>query len=304
VAVIGGGLMGFGVAVEFARFGYPVSMYNTREETSRAAMQNAREALDLMAETDLITAGEADAAYGRLLPTTDMEEAAGGADFVHESVPEVLDLKKEVFARLDEICPPPAILATNTSGLRITDIASATKHPERVVATHYFQPPHFVPLVEVCGGEKTDRSVVEKTARILRGLRKRVAMVDVELPALVGNRIQGAIAREIASLIDQGMSYPELIDDVISFGFGRRMAYTGYFKRMDLIGLDFSATAARGRGTDLWKPIAERVARGEYGMKTGKGFYDWPGDSAKQLHRWMNTELIRLMKQDMEAGRI
>jgi len=146
--------------------------------------------------------------------------------------------------------------------------------------------------------------VVEKTARILRGLRKRVAMVDVELPALVGNRIQGAIAREIASLIDQGMSYPELIDDVISFGFGRRMAYTGYFKRMDLIGLDFSATAARGRGTDLWKPIAERVARGEYGMKTGKGFYDWPGDSAKQLHRWMNTELIRLMKQDMEAGRI
>jgi 3-hydroxybutyryl-CoA dehydrogenase len=304
IAVIGAGMMGFGVAVEFARFGYPVSIYNTREESSRAAMQNAREALDLMAETELITREDADAAYCRLRPTTDMEEAVDGADFVHESVSEVLDLKKEVFARLDELCPPPVILATNTSALRISDIASATKHPERVVATHYFQPPHFIPMVEVCGGKKTGPAVVEKTASLLRGLRKKVALIDVEIPALVGNRIQGAIAREIASLIDQGMSYPELIDDVISFGFGRRMAYTGYFKRMDLIGLDFSATAARGRGTELWKPIAEHVERGEYGMKTGKGFYDWPGDSAKQLHHRQNTELIRLMKQDMEAGLI
>ena len=304
VAVVGGGLMGFGVAVDFVRFGYPVSIYNTREETSRAAVQNAREALDLMAETELITREEADAAHGRLRPTTDIAEAVKGADFVHEAVPEVLDLKKSVFARLDEICPPQTILATNTSGLRVTDIASATRHPERVVATHYFQPPHFVPLVEVVGGEKTDRSAVEKAARLLRGLRKRVAVIDVELPGFIGNRIQGAIAREIRSLIDQEVCAPEMIDDVISFGFGRRMAYTGFFKRMDLIGLDFSATAARGRGQELWKPIAEHVDRGEYGMKTGKGFYDWPGDTARQLHRRQNTELIRLMKQDMEAGLI
>ncbi|HEY90644.1 MAG TPA: 3-hydroxyacyl-CoA dehydrogenase family protein, partial [Dehalococcoidia bacterium] len=98
--------------------------------------------------------------------------------------------------------------------------------------------------------------------------------------------------------------YPELIDDVISFGFGRRMAYTGYFKRLDLIGLDFITTQAKGRGAEPWKPIAERFYRGEYGMKTGKGFYDWPGDSPKQVHRRLNTELIRLMKQDMEAGEI
>ncbi len=304
VAVIGAGLMGFGVGVEFARFGHEVTLYNRREETSREALERSREALELMAETELITAAEADAAYGRLKPTTDLVAAATGADFVHEAVAEILDIKKEVFARLDEICPPPVILATNTSGLGVSDIASAAKHPERVVATHYFQPPHLVPMVEVVGGAKTDREVVEKTARILRGLRKRATIIDIELPGFVGNRIQGAIAREIRSLVEQGIPMPELIDDVISFGFGRRMAYTGYFKRLDLIGLDFGATAARGRGLEPWGPIAERVDRGDFGMKTGKGFYDWSGGRDKTLHRRLNTELIRLMKQDMEAGEI
>jgi len=304
VAVIGAGLMGFGVATEFARFGYQVSIYNTKEETSKEAMVQISETLDLMVETELIAGDEARAAYSRVRPTTDLKDAATGADFVHESVLELLTLKQEVFAKLDEICPPPTILATNTSGFRVTDIASATKHPERVVATHYFQPPHFVPLVEVVGGEKTDPGVVELTARVLMGMRKKVAVIDVELPGFVGNRIQGAIAREIQSLIDQEVCSPEMIDNVISFGFGRRMTYTGYFKRMDLIGLDFGYHAAKGRGIEPWKPVAERVERGELGMKSGKGFYDWPGDTAKQLHRRQNTELIRLMKHDMEAGLI
>lgn len=304
VAVIGAGLMGFGVAVEFARFGYQVSIYNTREESSKRAMEQARETLDLMAETDLITGVEADAAYSRLHPTTDIAEAVSGADFVHESVLESLDIKKEVFARLDELCPLSVIMATNTSSLRVSDIASATKHPERVLATHYFQPPHFVPLVEVVGGEKTDRALVEKAARILRGMRKRVVVIDIELPGFIGNRIQGAIGREVRSLVDQGVCTPEMIDDVISFGFGRRMAYTGHFKRMDLIGLDFGYRVSQGRSVPAWGPVAERVERGELGMKSGKGFYEWPGDSAKKLHRRLNTELIRLMKQDMEAGLI
>lgn len=304
VAVIGAGLMGFGVAVEFARFGYQVNMYNTREETSKRAMQQAKEALDLMAETELITHDEARAAYRRLHPTTNIAEATIGANFVLESVLELLALKQETFAKLDELCPPTVILATNTSSLRVTDIASATKNPERVVATHYFQPPHFVPLVEVAGGEKTDRKFVEKAARMLRGMRKKVVIIDVDRPGFVGNSIQGAIGREIQSLIDRGVCSPQTIDDVISFGFGRRMAYTAYFKRLDLIGLDLGYRMAKDRGIEPWKPIAEHVEKGELGMKSGKGFYDWPGDTAERIHRRLNTELIRLMKQDMEAGLI
>ena len=304
VAVVGAGLMGFGVATEFARFDYQVSIYNTREETSKRAMQQAREALDLMAQTDLITREESLAAYARLRPTTDIADAVKGANFVHESVLEQLALKQEIFARLDELCPPPVILATNTSTFRVADIASVTKYPERVVATHYFQPPHFIPLVEVAGGEKTDRKVVEKAARMLRGMRKKVVVIDVDRPGLVGNGIQGAMGREIQSLIDRRVCSYQTIDDVISFGFGRRLAYTAYFKRLDLIGLDFSYRMAKDRGIEPWKPVAEHVEKGELGMETGKGFYDWPGDAAKQFQYRFNTELIRLMKQDMEAGLI
>lgn len=304
VAVVGAGLMGFGVAVEFARFGYQVSMYNTREESSKRAMQQAKEALDLLAETEIITRNEARAAYRRLHPTTNIAEATTGANFVLESVLELLALKQEIFAKLDELCPPPVILATNTSSLRVTDIASATKNPERVVATHYFQPPHFVPLVEVAGGEKTNRKFVEKAARMLQGMRKKVVIIDVDFPGFIGNRIQGAIGREIQSLIDHGTCGPQTIDDVISFGFGRRMAYTAYFKRLDLIGLDLGYRMAKDRGIEPWKPIAEHVEKGELGMKSGKGFYDWPDDTAERIHRRLNTELIRLMKQDMEAGLI
>ena len=304
VAVIGAGLMGLGIGVEFARFGYQVSLYNTKGTTSKKAMERAREDLDLMVETELVTSNEAKATYDRLRPTTDLGDAALGADYVIESLPELLPLKQEIFAKLDEACPPPAILATNTSGLMVTDIASVAKHPERILATHYFQPPHFVPLVEVVGGQKTDQGVVELVARVLRGLRKKVVVIDIELPGFAGNIIQRAIGREIQALVDQGVGTPQMIDDIISFGFGRRMAYTGYFKRLDLIGLDFIYKMAKGRGEEPWGPIAERVERGELGMKSGQGFYDWSGGAALRLQRRANMELIRLMKQDMADGAI
>ncbi len=302
VAVIGAGLMGLGIGVEFARFGYQVSLFNTSRASSDNARQRARQDIELMVETELVSRPEASAAYRRLHFTTDLAEAATGADYVVESVLEVLSLKHQIFARLDELCPPPAILATNTSGFLVTDIASVTKHPERVLAAHYFQPPHFVPLVEVVGGQKTERWAIDRAAAVLRGLRKKVVVIDQELPGFIGNRLQGVIGREVQSLVDQGAATPEMIDDIISFGFGRRMAYTGYFKRMDLIGLDFAYTMAKERGRPPWKPVAERVERGELGMKTGKGFYAWPGDSAEKLHHRLNTELIRLMKQDMTDG--
>jgi len=136
VAIIGAGLMGYGIGVEYARFGYDVALYNTRQESSDNAMREAKAALDLMSEAGLISPPEAADAYRRLQPTTNLDTAVKSADLVVESVREVLDLKREIFSRLDNLCPPSVILASNTSTLRITDIAANLHHPERVVATH------------------------------------------------------------------------------------------------------------------------------------------------------------------------
>ena len=304
VAIIGAGLMGFGIGLEFARFGYQVSLYNTSPASSQKTMERIRADLNLMAEAQLLTSAEAKATLGRIRPTTDIAEAASGADYVVESVSETLPLKQEIFAKLDEICPPPVILTTNTSGLLVTDIAANVKHPERILAAHYFMPPHMVPLVEVAGGQKTDRALVERTAAILRGLRKKVVVIDIEIPRFIGNRLQVVLSAEIESLVDQGVCTPSMADDVISFGFGRRLAYVGVFKRLDMIGLDFTYILQTGWGIEPWKPVADHYKKGEYGMKTGKGFYDWPGDTAAKLEKRFKTELIRLMKQDMEAGEI
>lgn len=297
VAIIGAGLMGFGIGVEYARFGYNVSFYNTRKASSETAMQRAKEALDLMVKTKLITRDVAKATYSRIRPTTDITDAAKGVDLAVESVLEDLRLKQDIFAKLDEICPPPTILCTDASGLRVTDIASKAKHQERILATHYTQPPHFAPMVEVVPGEKTDPALVPFVAGMLRKMHKMVIIVNRDSPRFIQNRIQGAISRECQTLVDEGLGTPEVIDNVITFGFGRRMGYTGYFKRQDLVGL-------KVRGNQPWKPLAEHVERGELGMKSGKGFYEWPKEKKEAFLEWYHTELIRLMKQDMERGDI
>ncbi|MDD5191112.1 MAG: 3-hydroxyacyl-CoA dehydrogenase NAD-binding domain-containing protein, partial [Dehalococcoidales bacterium] len=301
---IGAGLMGYGIGVEYARFGYEVTLYNTRKETSINAMKESKDTLAMMLEFGLITKAESEAAYQRLHPTIILEEAVKGADLVVESIREVLTLKQELFKKLDVLCPPSVILATNTSALRVTDITTGMTHPERVVATHYFQPPHFIPLVEVCAGQKTDAKIVGKTVKILEGMRKKVVVMKMELGGFIGNRIQGAIGRECQALVDRGAATPEMIDDVISYGFGRRMTYTGYFKRLDLIGLDLLHDSSTNGGGQAWPPLAEKYKKGELGMKTGKGFYSWSDAAIKEIHRRQNQELVRFMKYDMDKGLI
>jgi 3-hydroxybutyryl-CoA dehydrogenase len=305
VAVIGAGLMGYGISVDFVRAGYDTWLYNTREESSRQAMERARKALDLFVEEGLMSREEGEAAHALLHPTTRLEEAAEGADYVSESVLESLSLKRKVFAELDRLCPSSAVLTSNSSNFTITSIVADNeiRHPERCCVAHYFQPPHLLPLVEVVKGEQTSPETIEKTCRILEGARKKPMVIPKEVNGHAGNRIQGAIGREIRYLVDNGICTPEMIDEIIMYGFGRRMFNTGWFIRNDLIGLDFSYHAAKAAGREPWGPFKERVERGELGMKTGKGFYEWP-DFGEALKRRQDQDLIRLLKRDMDEGKL
>ena len=304
VAVIGAGLMGFGIGVDFARAGYETWLYNTRAETSRQSMMRCREAIDLFVDGELMTPEEANVAYGRLHPTTDMQEAAAGADYVSESALESLSLKRQIFAELDRLCPPEALLTTNSSGFTTTAITKDNVgRPERCCVAHYFQPPHLLPLVEVVGGEKTAPETIKRTCEILSKMHKKPMIISVEVPGHAGNRIQNAIGREINNLFDKKICTPQMIDDIIMYGFGRRMFNTGWFIRMDLVGLDFRYNAAKAAGIEPKQPIKDLVEAGQLGMKTSKGFYDWP-DFGKAVQRRQNLYLLRFLKRDIEDGKL
>ena len=305
IAIIGAGLMGFGIGVDFAKAGYETWLFNTKEETSRQAMENARHGIDLFVEGEMITQAEADAAYSRLHPTTSMEEACKEADYVSESVLENLSLKRSIFADMDRLCPETAILTTNSSSFTTTMIVqdNDVKHPERCCVAHYFQPAHLLPLVEVVGGEKTSDAVLGRTCAILAKMHKKPVRIPIEVPAHAGNRLQGALGREITSLVEKNVCTPEMIDDIIMYSFGRRMVNTGWFIRNDLIGLDFSYNSAKSAGREPWGPFKERVERGELGMKTGKGFYDWP-DLGQAVQKKQEQDLLRFLKRDIEEGKI
>jgi 3-hydroxybutyryl-CoA dehydrogenase len=304
IAIIGAGLMGFGIGTEYARFGYNVSFYNTNAKSSQQAMERTKEALDTMVKNNLIKRIEADAAQKRIRPTTDMADAIKGADMAVESALEDLVFKQKLFVELDSLLPPPVILATNTSSLRVTDITARVKHPERTLTTHYIQPPHFTPLVEVVAGEKTDPAVVEQVAGMLRQMHKMVIFPHKDSPQCIHNRIQNAIMRECIKLLDEGLGTPQEIDKAIMYGLGRRMRFTAFFKRLDLVGLDHTVFNNRARNIPVWAALAEHVDNGEYGMKNGKGFYDWPPEQLKAFEEWYHAELIRFAKQDIENGEI
>ena len=305
VAIIGAGLIGFGVGVDFASAGYETWLYNTRDETSLQAMDRARKALDRFVKAELMTGEEANEAFGCLHPTTKMEEAAEGADYVSESVLESLSLKRKVFADLDRICPASAILTTNSSRFTTTSIVADNeiRHPQRCCVAHYFQPAYLLPVVEIVGGEKTSKETLERTCEILSKMHKKPVLIPVELTAHAGNRIQGAIGREIRNLVDENVCTPQMIDELIMYGWGRRMVTTGWFIRNDLIGLDFTYNTAKAAGKEPWKPFKERVERGDLGMKSGKGFYEWP-DFGEAVIEKQDMELMRLLREDIESGKI
>jgi len=261
-----------------------------------------------MVETELITADEAQKAVGRIRMTTDIAEAVKDADHVVEAVSENLPLKQQVFAQLDDLCSPDVTLATNSSTMRAEDCAAkAKKHPERILITHYWYPAPFIPLVEVIGSMMTDPVLLERVAGLLRSMHKKVVLQKLELPtgpAGWGNALQHPIEDIVRKMVAEKGCDPGVVDDLIRFGFGRRLPFTGVFLRYDMIGLDSFLGAANAWGPEVWKPFKERLDKGELGMKSGKGFYEWPGDSAKQYIRHFNTRLLHLMKEDMERGDI
>ena len=281
VAVIGAGLMGHGIALEFAVAGHRVTITDASPGALEQGLANMRKAAQTLADLELAPRDACASALQRVAAHASLAEAVAGADLVIEAVSEDLPLKQRVFAELDRACGAEVVLASNSSTFMPSALAAGVCHPERVLVAHYFNPPHLLPVVEIVPHPGTGPGVVARVRGMYEALGKRPVVLQREVAGFVANRLQQALLREAVALVEAGVASAADVDAVVSGSFGRRLAVAGPFEVSDLAGLDVIAAIAR----ELWPELAAGgvadllaapAAAGHYGAKTGRGFSDWP----------------------------
>lgn len=303
VAVIGAGLMGHGIAQIFALNGLSVALADIKADILGPAVDGIRANLTIMAEHGILSADAIEAAVGCVSTTTRMDEAAADADVVIEAVIENLALKQKVFQELDAICPESVILASNTSVISITEIAANTVHKERVVGTHFWNPPYLIPLVEVVRGDQTSTSTVDRTVSLLSRVGKHPVRVNKDVPGFVGNRLQHALWREAISIVEQGIADAATVDECVKYGFGLRLPVLGPMENADLVGTDLTLAIhdyilKHLEQSPAPSPLLQTlVNEGDLGFKSGKGFQVWSADAVAETQRRLKTYLLKVTSE-------
>ena len=303
IGVIGGGKMGVGIAQLFATKGYPVTViYVGNDKERNDSAKNMRANLTFLSENGVVDAGEIDAILARVVYTEDIQ-AIANADIVFECVVENLAVKQDLFQKLDGICGPDTILASNPSAISITEIASKSTHKNRIIGTHYWNPPYLIPLVEVIRTEQVSDSTVERTFEILNAAGKHPVLVKKDVPGFLANRLQHALFREAISIVEHGIASPKDVDEAIKYGFGMRVGISAPFEVMDMCGLDLTESIhsylfphiedAHGAQPLLKQNISE----GRLGFKSqGRGFVDWSQQEMDDAVKNLNVQLIQVAK--------
>ncbi len=310
--VVGGGLMGAGLVVIIARAGCHVYMVDINEAMLERGMQRVRENLDMLVSLGKLPKEEVEPILARVKATTSASQAADGVQFVMEAVSENLPLKQAIFEEWDRLTPPTTILATNSTGFSVGDVAQKTRHPERVVGSHFFTPHLIVPLVEIGYGLATTDEVVETTVAFWRRCGKDTVVCRKNQPGFLVNRLQAALAREAMSLLANGAASAVDIEKATRMGLGLRLPLWGMLEQRDWSGLDVHCAGMASVYPTLETSkvplpvLAERVARGQIGVKAGKGFFDWTGkdvEAIRQKKQWQLLQLIDTVEHlmaDME----
>jgi 3-hydroxybutyryl-CoA dehydrogenase len=281
VALLGTGMMAPRIGVCLALAGHRVSLWGRTEDSLLRGRSAFDSALDALRNGRLITARAAQAARKRLTTSIELSIAVADAAFVFESVIEDLALKQHLFADVEQHVAPDTILASNTSGLPITQIAHGLEHPERVATAHFWNPPHLMPLVEVVKGERTSDTTADRLRTVLENAGKRVVVVNKDVPGQLGNRLQHALFREAFHLLEEGVASVEDIDTAIKFGPGLRFPAYGLLEHADMVGLDMMVAiesylfAALSASTGAPRVLTDLIAQGDLGVKSGRGLYDW-----------------------------
>ena len=302
IAVIGAGLMGHGIGQIFAVSGHEVTLVDLNEEILESATVGIRNNLDLMASHDFITPEDIDAALTRVSTTTSTEKGVDGADFVVEAVVENLEVKQNLFKTLDNLCPTSTIIASNTSVMSITEIASKSVQKQRIVGTHFWNPPHLIPLVEVVPGDETASTSVDATYDLLLSVGKHPVKVKKDVPGFVANRLQHALWREAISIVEHGIADAATVDECIKFGFGLRLPALGPMENSDMVGNDLVLAIHDyllkhlESSPDPSPLLREKMEKGELGFKSGQGFQSWSDEEIKASRKNLQQYLLKVVK--------
>lgn len=304
LAIIGSGTMGHSICLNAAWAGLDVMMYGLNEADLNKGFEGIKNKLLVLSHNELISSREIEEIQSRISITQSIQEAVKSASFVIECIPEDLALKQQLFNHLDKICAPDVILATNTSGLSLSLIAAGIKNPERTVITHFWNPAHLVPLVEVLRTNMTSDDTFNRTIELLRLMNKKPIEVKKEIPGLVGNRLQFALFREAQYLLEEGIASKEDIDAAVTYSIGRRLPVTGPLLSADMGGLDVFVSISDYLFEDLSKSdrsyptLNKLVKQKKLGNKTAEGYYKWDEDFSNRMNQARENELIRHLKQD------
>ena len=298
ISVIGGGLMGHGIALTLAQAGHQVRVMDPSEEIRSALKTRIANSLGLLGVNDQ----KVEAVLNNIEVCEEIPDAVVDTEIVFEAGPEKLDIKQKIFSDIEEHAPKNAILASNTSVIPITKIMQNLNGKHRALGTHWWNPAHMIPLVEVIKTKWTDGKYAKIMFDLLSASGKSPVMVEKDVPGFIGNRLQHALWREAISLVEKGICDAESVDTVVKESFGRRLAVLGPLENADLVGTDLTLDIHQNvlfdldnrQGTSPY--LQNMVNRGDLGMKTGQGFRSWKKEDSIVTGQRVSKHLQKLAK--------
>lgn len=293
VAVIGAGVMGHSIAQVFATAGIETNLMDIKEDLLPHALKLIRGNLKTWAEYGKIKNTDISTIVNRIHPSTDLAASVRGVDFVLEAVLEVPDIKKKLFQQIDQGCSEDTVLASNSSGLDIFNIIEV-RNPSRLVAAHWFAPPHIIPLVEIAPGPKTEPAAVQFTAKLMERIGKRPVVLKKFFQRYIVNRLQHAMLPVIIDMIENDLASPEDIDYAVKTTLGIRLPIVGVVQSMDFNGLRVVRDVCRTLGIKS-RLLEERVEQGNLGPGSSKGIYDYGKRAEEEILRKRDLLFMKMI---------
>lgn len=301
ITIVGAGLMGIGIAQVFASSGYEVFLVDVNQEQLDKVPAALIDILESFSKYGIEFGAAPEQILARVKTTTDMKEACENCDFVFEAVFENMELKQKIVAELDRFCPDKTVICSNTSVMSITEIASKSEGKHRIFGTHWWNPPHLIPLVEVVRTEAASVERAQATFDLLQGVGKKPIHVNKDVPGFVANRLQHALWREAFALIDNGICDAETVDVAIKSGFGLRLPVLGPVENADMVGLDLTFAIHDyilkflANNSEPSSTLKAAVDKGSLGFKSGEGFLKWSTEESDASRTNLSNYLLETL---------